>query len=120
MYSISADPPAQVISSSLRCSLFNKFNIIELSVYSAPPRPFICLLSLLSCGSVISGSRLWTKTVVDRTASMGTRREGSDALPELVVSKDYLVVFELHRVYTPCCVLSKEAKPCLTGAEIYL
>lgn len=51
---------------------------------------------------------------------MGTRREGSDALPELVVSKDYLVVFELHRVYTPCCVLSKEAKPCLTAAEIYL
>lgn len=110
MYSIAADFPAQVISSSLRCSLFSKFNIIESSVYSAPPRPFICLLSPLSCGSVISGSCLWTKTVVDRTQSMGTRGEGSDALPELVVSKDYLVVFELCRLYTRCCVLTKEAE----------
>lgn len=79
-------------------NLFNKFNIIEFSVYSAPPRPFICLLSLLSCGSVISVTCLRTRTVPDRTPAIGTHRGGSDALPELVVSEDYLVVFELYRL----------------------
>lgn len=79
-------------------SLFGEFNIIEFSVYSAPPRRFICLLSLLSCGSVISGTCPRTRTVPDRTPAIGTHRGGSDALPESMVSKDYLVVFELYRL----------------------
>lgn len=54
----------------------SKFNIIEFSVNSAPPRPFICLLCLLSCGSVISGTCLWTRTVTDRTAAISARRGG--------------------------------------------
>lgn len=52
-------------------SLFSKFNNIEFSVNSAPPRPFICLLSLLSCGPVISGTCLRTRTVTDRTPAIG-------------------------------------------------
>lgn len=61
------DFPARVINTSKRHSLLNKFYFIELCVCSAPPRPFICLLALLSCGPVISGTCLWTTTLFERT-----------------------------------------------------
>lgn len=73
-------------------SLFNKLKIIEYTVYLAPPRPFICSLSLLSCESVISEACLRMRTVLDRTQAISTHRgKGSVALPELLtVSKDSL------------------------------
>lgn len=79
MHGVPADFPAWVISSSLRCSLFNKSNNIEFTVYTAPPRPFICLLFLLSCGFVIAGTCLWTRTVSDRTRAIESCR-GADQM----------------------------------------
>lgn len=61
------DFPARVINTPKRHSLLNKFDFIELRVYSAPPRPFICLLALLSRGPVISATCLWTTTLFERT-----------------------------------------------------
>lgn len=83
------------VSSALpEMSVFNEFSITE-----APPRPFICVLSLLSCGPVISGTCLRMRTASDRTPAIGRHRgRGSDALPELAAGKDYLVVFELYRL----------------------
>lgn len=42
------DFTARVINTPEGRGLFNKIDLIELSVYSAPPRPFICLLALRS------------------------------------------------------------------------
>lgn len=99
---------------SPRCTVcLNKFNTIEFSVYLAPPRRFICLLSSLSCGSVISGTCLRTRTVPDKTPAIGTHRgRGSDALPELAVSKDYLVVFELYRRSLTALRIDSHTDPC--------
>lgn len=79
-------------------SLFSKFNIIELSVYSAPPRPFLCLLSPLSCGSVISGTCPWTRAAPDKTLAIGAHwEEGIGCFArKTVVREDYLAVFELY------------------------
>lgn len=114
-------------------SLFNKFNNIDFSVYSAPPRPFICLLSPFSSGSVISGTCLQTRTVPDRTPAIGTHRGGGVEqdggwgdqllLPKPVVSEDYLgCVWALQTQsynspdwLTLWSVLSKEVKSCLRG-----
>lgn len=103
-------------------SLFNKLNIIEFTVYLAPPRPFICLLSLLSCESVISEACLRMRTVLDRTRAISTHRgKGSVALPELTVSKDSLAVFELYRHSLITLGIdsshSKEAESCLIISE---
>lgn len=114
---------------SPRCTVcLNKFNTIEFSVYLAPPRRFICLLSPLSCGSVISGTCLRTKTVPDKTPAIGThggkgircsaRTRGQQRLSGCVwalqtqsySSPDWL---------THWSVLSKEAASCLIDTEIY-
>lgn len=85
---------------------------------------FIRLL-FISCGSVISGTCLRTRTAPDRTPAISTHRGGgSAALPELMVSEDYLVVFELYRPRldslhrpkhssVPFLSTKKEAKSCL-------
>lgn len=83
------------VSSALpEMSLFNEVGITE-----APPRPFICVLSPLSRGPVISGTCLRMRTAPDRTPAIGRHGgRGSDALPELAAGKDYLVVSELYRL----------------------
>lgn len=99
---------------------------IEFSITEAPPRPFICVLSPLSCGPVISGTCLWMRTASDRTPAIG--RHGGEGIRCSVRTggrqrlSGCVGALQTQWVHNSAnwSIHSQEAESCLIDPEIYL